>query len=217
VRNLTKLAVGAGVCLPLLAACTTGFGSPLRQAVANKQATTIDVGSNLLVRGLIVALPSGSSADKGGVAYIQFTAINTSGSSDQLRTASATTRPGAAALNLASASASGSASASESAPGSPAPLASQVLPVGSTTIPAGTAQSPGSARVVVALDPLTQPLTQGESVLVNLEFANAGTASDVLVPVWGSDVIGSSFLPSSPPSQPASSSSTGPAAASPSS
>ena len=56
---------------------------------------------------------------------------------------------------------------------------------------------------------LTQPLSQGDSVLVSLQFANGGAIDNVLVPVQGSDAVSSSFLPSAPPpipSSPASSS-----------
>jgi hypothetical protein len=51
---------------------------------------------------------------------------------------------------------------------------------------------------------LTHPLTQGESVLVSLQFAKGGAIDNVLVPVQGSDVVSSSFLPSAPPSIPSS-------------
>lgn len=204
-RSLSALAIASLAigCAGALAGCATTFGSPTRHAVANLQATSIDVGPNLTIDGLIVALPNATTADKGDVAYIEFNATNQAGQDDELQNASA------------SAVAPASSPSGEPQSGSPAPsessastsgdaLSSQPLPVGSTTIPGGTVSSPGTSRLVVALMSLTQPLSQGDEVRVSLQFANAGGVDDVLVPVWGSDYVGSSYLPSAPPSLPSS-------------
>ena len=187
-------------CVPVLAACATTFGAPLRHAVANLQATSVDVGTDLRIDGLIVALPSGSTADKGEVAYIQFNVVNSASQPDELLTASAK----ATGSTPPAASSNGTTASSAAASGAPAELSDNTLPVGSTTVPAATAQSPGAARMSVALTSLTQPIAQGESVLVSLQFKNGGAIDDVLVPVQGSKNVGSSFLPSAPPSIPAS-------------
>jgi hypothetical protein len=198
------------LCVPILAACATGFGSPTRHAIANLQATSIDVGPDLKIDGLIIALPDGSTAAKGGVAYIEFNATNLAGQDDQLQNASVTAvsfavQPASSGSAASSAPASAASPASSASP-TPSDVSSQVLPVGPTTIPKGSLAAPGVARLVVALEPLTQPLSQGQSVRVSLQFANAGSVDDVLVPVQGGDVVGSSFLPSAPPSLPSSAS-----------
>lgn len=189
-------------CVPVLAACATTFGSPLRHTVANLQATSVDVGTDLRIDGLIVALPNGTSANTGEVAYIEFNVANTASQPDELVAASAKTagpslpevsKGGTASPSAASSSSSGSVNLSKS-----------VLPVGLPTVPAATAQSPGTARLTVALMSLTQPLSQGDSVLVSLQFSKGGAIDNVLVPVQGSDVVSSSFLPSAPPSIPSS-------------
>jgi hypothetical protein len=188
---VTRAAIAVSACLPLLVSCSTGFGSPLRNAKANLQAASASISAELQVQGMIVALPNGTVADKGGVAYLQFTAINNSSQPDELKSASASAVP------LAFGSAS-------PAPTQAVDVAEQALPVGSTTVPAKTTQAPGTARLVVALDPLNQQLQQGQSVSVTLEFAKSGSVTDVLVPVQGSEVVGSSFLPSSAPELPSS-------------
>jgi hypothetical protein len=177
--------------VPLAAGCSTGFGSPVRNAKANVQAADADVSSTLLVRGMIVALPNGTDADKGGVAYLQFTAVNSGSEPDQLTSVSASATP----LVLGSASPQST---------QPTTVTDQPLPVGSTTIPAKTTEAPGSARLTVALDPLNQPLRQGQSVSVTLQFAKNGSVTDIPVPVQGSDAVGSSFLPTSAPELPSS-------------
>lgn len=196
---LAGLVIAMG-CVPVLAACATTFGSPLRHTVANLQATSVDVGTDLHIDGLIVALPNGASADTGDVAYIQFNVTNTAARPDELVAASAK----ATGPSLPEVLNSGTTSPSPTASGLPAELSKSTLPVGSTTIPAASAQRPGSARLSVALMSLTQPITQGESVLVSLQFAKGGAIDNVLVPVQSSDYVGSSFLPSAPPSIPSS-------------
>jgi hypothetical protein len=198
---LAGLVIAMG-CVPVLAACATTFGSPLRHTVANLQATSVTVGTDLQIDGLIVALPNGSSADTGEVAYIEFNVANTASQPDELVVASAkSTGP---ALPEVSKGGTAAPSASSSSTSAPADLAKTAVTVGSATIPAATAQSPGTARITVALVSLTHPLTQGESVLVSLQFAKGGAIDNVLVPVQGSDVVSSSFLPSAPPSIPSS-------------
>ncbi len=200
---LAGLVIAMG-CVPVLAACATTFGSPLRHTVANLQATSVDVGSDLHIEGLIVALPNGTTADTGEVAYIQFNVLNSASQPDELQTASAE----ATGPTLPEVSSGGTASPSPAPSGSagaPAELSKSTLPVGSTTIPAATGQAPGTARLSVALMSLTQPLSQGQSVLVSLQFAKGGAIDNVLVPVQGSDMVGSSFLPSAPPEVPSSS------------
>jgi hypothetical protein len=186
-----RAAIAVSACLPLLVGCSTGFDSPLRNAKANLQAASAEVGADLLVQGMIVALPNGPSADKGGVAYLQFTAVNTASEPDELN------RAWGSAVPLAFGCASPE-------PTQAIDVAEQALPVGSTTVPAKTTQAPGTARLVVALDPLNQQLRQGQSVSVTLQFANSGSVTDVLVPVQGSENVGSSFLPSSAPELPSS-------------
>ena len=213
-RGILAGLVLAIACVPVLAACATTFGSPLRHTVANLQATSVDVGTDLRIDGLIVALPNGTSADTGDVAYIEFNVANTASQPDELVAASAkatgpavpgTSNGGTASPNAAtSGSAASGAPGPSGSPGASTDLSKSTLPVGSTTIPAATAQSPGTARLTVALMSLTQPLSQGDSVLVSLQFANGGAIDNVLVPVQGSDAVSSSFLPSAPPSIPSS-------------
>ena len=88
-RGVVTGLIVAMAAVPVLAACATTFGSPLRHAVANLQATSVDVGTDLRVDGLIVALPNGSTADVGDVAYMQFTVTNSAAQPDELLTASA--------------------------------------------------------------------------------------------------------------------------------
>jgi copper(I)-binding protein len=199
-RGVVAGVVLAMGCVPVLAACATTFGAPLRHAVANLQATSVDIGTDLRVDGLIVALPNGTTADKGEVAYIQFNVVNSASQPDELLTASAK----ATGTTLPQVSSDGTAAPSAAASGAPAELSESTLPVGSTTVPAATPQVPGTARLSVALMSLTQPVTVGESVLVSLQFKNGGAIDDVLVPVQGEKSVGSSFLPSAPPSVPAS-------------
>lgn len=215
----TAAIVGVGVCVPLVASCTAnGFGAPTRHAIANLQAADINVGDNLLVRGLIVALPDGQTADKGGVAYLEFTATNLSNQSDQLQTATAQIAlPALGASGAASGSASPEASGSRDSGPHYVDVSSQQLPVSDTEIPANTADQPGVLRVVVALDPLDVPLSAGESVRVSLHFANNGAVDDINVPVLGGDTVGSSFLPSAPPSLPSSAAPSSPAGSAPAS
>ncbi|HWF40834.1 MAG TPA: hypothetical protein VN683_02010, partial [Acidothermaceae bacterium] len=84
-RRRVRTAIAIAVCAPVLAACSaTGFGSPVRHAVANLQAATAKIGANLEVQGVIVALPSGVISPKGGLAYLQFNAINFASQPDAL-------------------------------------------------------------------------------------------------------------------------------------
>lgn len=189
------IVVGAVACAPLIASCATGFGAPTRHAVANLQAAEINVGKNLEIRGLIVALPHGEVEPKGGVAYIEFTATNLGSQSDELQQVGA---------QVALAVASPGATGSSSAPSAFVDVADQQLSVSQTTVPANTAAAPGGARIVVALDPLTVSLSQGDYLRVSLRFTNGGSVDGVNVPVLGADQVGSSFLPSAPPSLPSS-------------
>jgi len=188
-RRTTRLSVAAGLaaCLPLAAACAAGFSAPTRHAVANFQAASVNVGSSLDVRDLVVALPNGTSSAAGGVAYLQFAAVSEADNADQLLHATASI---------------GGKS-----------LSAQPFAVGDVSVPARTATAPGYSRITVALDPLSQPLHEGDVVHVSLQFASAGSVDDVSVPVWGADVIGT-FLPSSTPTLPsAPSSASAPASA----
>jgi hypothetical protein len=77
VRNNRLRAVAVvGGCVPIIAACATGFGSPTRHAIANLQAASTNLGTTLEIRDAIVALPSGVLSPKGGVAYVAFTATD---------------------------------------------------------------------------------------------------------------------------------------------
>jgi hypothetical protein len=192
-NRLRALALVGG-CAPVIAACATGFGSPTRHAIANLQAASANLGTALEIRDAYVALPSGDTSPKGGVAYIAFTAINLAAQPDQLTGASAS------ALTAASGAASSA----------PVPIGT-ALPAGPRTIGPKTASGPGVTHVVVALEQLTQPVSQGQTLLVTLAFANSGTANGLLLPVQGAATAASPFLPSSPPPLPASS----PPAASP--
>ena len=129
-RRRARTAVAIGLCAPILAACSaTGFGSPVRHAVANLQAATAKIGTNLEVQGVIIALPSGVSSPKGGLAYLQFNAINFASQPDALidvsaepsalpsgADASTASRPPAAESLQAATDASGSACYREAAP-----------------------------------------------------------------------------------------------------
>jgi hypothetical protein len=208
-----------GVCVPLVASCSAaGFGAPTRHAIANLQAADVNVGNNLLVRGLIVALPEGNIANRGGVAYIEFTATNLGNQSDQLQTASAQIAgPLFGTASGSAAPASPAASGSSDTSPQYINVSSQQLPVSNTEVPAKTSAAPGVLRVVVALDPLEVPLAAGESVRVSLQFANNGAVDDINVPVLGADAVGSSFLPSAPPSLPSSAAPSSPAGSAPAS
>jgi len=210
VRAATVIAV----CVPLVTSCATGFGSPTRHAVANLQAADVNVSDTLLVRGLIVALPNGPVADKGGVAYVEFTATNLSSTSDDLHTVTAQIQlPALGASPAPSPAASGSASDTPRY----VDVSSQQLPVSDTTVPGKTSDAPGVLRVIVALDPLMVPLSAGESVRVSLHFVNNGSVDDINVPVLSTDAVSSSFLPSAPPSLPSSAAPSSPAGSVPAS
>lgn len=186
-NRLRALAILGG-CAPVLVACATGFGSPTRHAIANLQAASTNLGTTLQIRDAIVALPAGETSAKGGVAYISFTAINLADQPDELMGASATVV----------ASQSGSASSAAPTP------AGTAVPASARGIPAKTGGGPGVAHVVVALEQLTAPVSQGQTLRVTLTFANSGTATDLLLPVQGASAVNSPFLPTAPPSGPAS-------------
>jgi hypothetical protein len=202
-RLRTALVVGA--CAPLLAglaACATGFGSPTRHAIANLQAASTQVGSTFEIRGAIIALPSDDPSPKGGLAYLQFSAINMADQADEL-------------INVAVAPMPAEVSSSASAPAS----AELLQAASDTAIPAATPSAPGTARVSILLRNLTVALSQGDTVVVNLTFKNAGSIRGLLVPVQSAAAVGSSFLPTAPPpplsSAPASSAPASPAVSSP--
>jgi hypothetical protein len=199
-RPPLRTALLVGACAPLLAGlggCATGFGSPTRHAVANLQAASTQIGSTLAIRGAIIALPSGVTSAKGGLAYLQFSAINMANAADPL-------------INVTVAPVPASASSSASVAAS----AELLQAAGNTTIPAATAGAPGTARVNILLRNLTVPLTQGDTVVVGLAFKNGGSITGLLVPVQSAASVGSSFLPSAPPPAP---SSAAPSSAAPSS
>jgi hypothetical protein len=161
-------------CLPL-AACSTGFGAPTRHATANLQAVAFNIGTNLQLRDAIVALPDGATAAKGGVAYVELTAINIGTTADQLTSVSVA-----------------------------AAVATNAVPSGSETVPAATTTGPGSVRLTFALEPLAAELRAGDEVPVTLLFASAGSTSTLDLPVIAQANLGS-FLPSAPPPVPVSS------------
>lgn len=183
----------AAVGVPLVAGCATGFGAPTRNAVANLQAASVIVGNDLRINGLIVALPNDEAADKGGVAYIQFSAANLSTTPDKLVAATAK-------IDIEPTASGGAVS---TAAPQAVDVSSQQLPIGSTDIPAKNATTPGEARITVALDPLEVPLQVGESVKVTLTFANHGSADSIATPVLGQAAVGT-FLPSASPTLPSS-------------
>jgi len=187
-RRRVRTALVIGVCAPILAACSaTGFGSPVRHAVANLQAATAKIGSNLEVQGVIIALPNGVISPKGGLAYLQFDAINLATQPDALIDVSVV--PATPAGTSATASAT--------------PAAEQLQAATGASIPAATGSGPGTTRISVLLRNLTAPLQQGESVMVSLTFGNSGSVTGLLVPVQSSAVVGT-FLPTAPPPPPSS-------------
>lgn len=204
VRNRTRhrfrAAIVLGACAPVLAACATGFASPSRHAVANLQAARATVGSTLQIEGAIIALPDGSSSPKGGLAYLQFNAINLSDQADELVDVSVQPPLGV-----------GSSAAADASSGAPS-AAGSLQAASDTVIPAKTSSAPGAIRVSVLLRDLTATLAQGESVTVGLTFKNSGSVSGLLVPVQSSDVVGSAFLPSAPPPAPSAPASSTPLA-----
>jgi hypothetical protein len=184
-----RTAIAVGVCAPILAACSaTGFGSPVRHAVANLQAATAKIGTNLEVQGVIIALPSGVISPKGGLAYLQFNAINFATQPDALIDVSVEPVPPSGA------------DASASVP----PAAEQLQAATDASVPAATGSGPGTTRISVLLRNLTAPLQQGDTVMVSLTFGNSGSVTDLLVPVQSSAVVGT-FLPTAPPPPPPSS------------
>jgi hypothetical protein len=179
-----------GLCAPILAACSaTGFGSPVRHAVANLQAATAKIGTNLEVQGVIIALPNGVSSPKGGLAYLQFNAINFANQADALIDVSA--EP--------SALPSGADASTASRP----PAAESLQAATDATVPPATATGPGTTRISVLLRNLTAPLQQGDTVAIGLTFANSGSVTDLLVPVQSAAAVGT-FLPTAPPPPPSS-------------
>jgi hypothetical protein len=187
-RRRVRTAIAVGVCAPILAACSaTGFGSPVRHAVANLQAATAKIGTNLEVEGVIVALPSGIISPKGGLAYLQFDAINFATQPDAL--IDVTVEP--------------VTPADPSATASVPPSAEQLQAATDASVPAATGSGPGTTRISVLLRNLTAPLQQGDSVMVSLTFGNSGSVTGLLVPVQSSAVVGT-FLPTAPPPPPSS-------------
>jgi hypothetical protein len=187
-RRRVRTAFVIGACTPILVACSaTGFGSPVRHAVANLQAATAKIGTNLEVEGAIIALPSGISSPKGGLAYLQFEAINFASQPDGLLNVTAEPEVAAAASSAASLP----------------PAAESLQAATDATVPAATASGPGTARISVLLRNLTAPLQQGDSVMIGLSF-EGGSVSGLLVPVQGAAVVGT-FLPTAPPPPPPSS------------
>jgi hypothetical protein len=185
-RRRVRTAIVIGMCAPILAACSaTGFGSPVRHAVANLQAATAKIGTNLEVQGVIIALPSGVISPKGGLAYLQFNAINFATQPD--------------ALIDVSIEPATPAGATASVP----PAAEQLQAATDATVPAATGSGPGTTRISVLLRNLTAPLQQGDSVMVSLTFGNSGSVTGLLVPVQSSAVVGT-FLPTAPPPPPSS-------------
>jgi hypothetical protein len=172
VRGLSAI---AALGCASLAGCSTGFGAPTRHATANLQAVAFNLGTNLQVRGAIVALPADDVAQKGGVAYVELTAVNIGNQADKL--VALTVDPS---------------------------IAANAVPSGSETVPAATATGPGDVRLTYALEPLASVLRAGDEVAVTLQFANAGTSSTLNLPVLAQSALGS-FLPSSPPPVPVSS------------
>ena len=185
-RRRVRTAIVVAVCAPILAACSaTGFGSPVRHAVANLQAATAKIGTSLEVQGVIIALPNGAISPKGGLAYLQFNANNFATQPDALIDVSLEpTTP---------------AGASASVP----PAAQQLQAATDASVPAATGSGPGTTRISVLLRNLTAPLQQGDTVMVSLTFGNSGSVTDLLVPVQSSAVVGT-FLPTAPPPPPSS-------------
>ena len=187
-RRRVRTAIAIAVCAPVLAACSaTGFGSPVRHAVANLQAASAKIGANLEVQGVIVALPSGTISPKGGLAYLQFNAINFASQPDALID-----------VSVEPATPSG-ADPTASAP----PIAEQLQAATAASIPAATGSGPGTTRISVLLRNLTAPLQQGDTVSVTLTFGNSGSVTGLLVPVQGAAFVGT-FLPTAPPPPPSS-------------
>jgi hypothetical protein len=211
-RGLRAVIAGAACAASAatLSACSTGFGSPTRHATANLQAASVNIGKTLKVQDAIIALPEGNSSPKGGLAYLQFTAINLSEQPDQLIEVQVQPTLGAdsaAAVAAASgAPASGAPASGAPASGAPAKVAASLQMATTRDVPKATGSGPGTARISVLLRDLIAPLSQGESVSVDLVFANSGSAVGVLVPVQSADAVGSAFLPSAPPPPPTSAS-----------
>jgi hypothetical protein len=206
-----RMAVGA-VCAPILVACSaTGFGSPTRHAIANLQAASIKIGSTLQIEDAIIALPTDDLSAKGGLAYLQFDAINFSNQPDPLLNVTADVdAPGSPTASPAASGASGAAASTTPTQ----PAAESLQAASRTTVPGATASGPGTIRVNVLLRTLTEPLRQGDTVTIGLDFGISGSIAGLLVPVQGADVVGT-FLPTAPP--PAPSSASAPASSAPAS
>jgi hypothetical protein len=167
--------IGLAVCAPLLAACATGFGSPVRHAVANLQAANADLGTRqqvldgtyLQIRDVLIVLPKDDVATKGsGDAFVQLSVINLGTQADEVSSATSDVASGASAI-------------------------------GSTDVPAKGAAGPVPVRYNYALAGLTKTLHAGESAHVTLTFANHGMTT-LLVPIWGAETVGT-FLPTAVP------------------
>jgi copper(I)-binding protein len=207
-----RSAVVLVACLPTLLACSaTGFGSPTRHAIANLQAATTKIGTTLQIEDAIIALPSDDVSAKGGLAYLEMDAINFSNQPDELMNVSAdVAAPGSGAPSPAASGASGAATTPTQ------PAAQSLQAATDTTVPAATAGGPGTIRINVLLRNLTEPLRQGDTVMIGLTFHNSGTVSGLLVPVQGAGVVGT-FLPTAPPPAPSSASASAPVASAPAS
>jgi hypothetical protein len=205
-----RSAVVLVACLPTLLACSaTGFGSPTRHAIANLQAATTKIGTSLQIEDAIIALPSDDVSAKGGLAYLEMDAINFSNQPDQLMNVTADVdAPGSQAPSPASSGASGAVTTPTQ------PAAQSLQAASATTVPAATASGPGTIRINVLLRTLTQPLRQGDTVMIGLTFHNSGTVSGLLVPVEGAAVVGT-FLPTAPPPLPSSAPASAPVSSPP--
>jgi hypothetical protein len=207
-RSATLLVACVAIASPVLIACSaTVFGSPTRHAVANLQAADTKVGTTLEIEDAIIALPGDDVAAKGGLAYLQFDAINFSNQPDGLLFVTADVD--ATASPTASPAASGASGPASSA-ASTQPAAESLQAATDTTVPAATASGPGTIRINVLLRTLTEPLQQGDTVTIGLTFHNSGSVSGLLVPVQGAAVDGT-FLPTAPPPAPSSSAPASPA------
>lgn len=109
VSSWSRPLIGVAACVPLLAACATGFGSPVRHAVANLQAANTDLGTDLQIRDVLIVLPTDGVATKGGDAVVQFSVINLGAQADQVSTATSEVASSASALGSTDIPAKGAA------------------------------------------------------------------------------------------------------------
>ena len=161
------------------------FADPARGRQLASGAGTVS--STFHIQDAIIALPAGTVAEAGGLAYLQFTGINFC------------TQPESS--HFGGSCGANDRTAAGSVPASPAPASAQLQPASSTAIPAATASGPGtraSPSCCAASSPRSSKATRCRWADVQEQRGVTG----LLVPVQSATRVGKAFLPSAPPPPP---------------